>query len=149
MTTTVARSICLAALLCLGLERPVAVSGPDSLSPRVPHDPRPQEAKATSKAAPKAAAVPRAKALELFAATCAACHGPEGAGTPLSPDMAFKNRKWKHGSRAQDVVATITNGVPATAMLPFKGRLTPAEINALAALVRSFDKSLKPTGGKR
>ena len=67
-------------------------------------------------------------------------------------DLAFKDRgKWKHGSRPQDIVATITNGVPATAMLPFKGRLTPAEINALAALVRSFDKTLKPAGagGKR
>jgi hypothetical protein len=36
-------------------------------------------------------------------------------------------------------------------MLPFKGRLAPAEINALASLVRSFDKTLKPAGagGKR
>ncbi len=103
-----------------------------------------------AKAAAKGAAVPRAKALELFAANCAICHGPEGNGTPLSPDMAFRNRgTWKHGSRPQDVLATITNGVPATAMLPFKGRLTPAEISALAALVRSFDKTLKPSGGKR
>jgi mono/diheme cytochrome c family protein len=139
MTTSVVRSVCLAALLCLGAAE--YAESADSTS-------RPSSAQA-AKAAPKGATVPRAKALELFAATCAACHGPEGAGTPLSPDMAFKNRKWKHGSRPQDIVATITNGVPATAMLPFKGRLTPAEINALAALVRSFDTSLKPGGGKR
>jgi mono/diheme cytochrome c family protein len=147
--TLVFRSACVAALLCLGMLRPVAAEAdprippgpPSPASPRIPRTPRPQ--------APKAAAVPRAKALELFAANCAMCHGPEGAGTPISPDMAFKNRKWKHGSRQQDVVATITNGVPATPMLPFKGRLSPAEINALASLVRSFDKSLKPAGGKR
>jgi mono/diheme cytochrome c family protein len=102
--------------------------------------------------AAKSAPVTRAKATELFAANCQICHGPDGTGTPLAKDMAFAGRgKWKHGSRPQDIVATITNGVPATPMLPFKGRLTPAEINALASLVRSFDKTLKPasTGGKR
>ena len=102
--------------------------------------------------ASKAAPVTKAKATELFAANCQICHGPGGTGTPLMKDLAFTNRgKWKHGSRAQDIVATITNGVPATPMLPFKGRLTPAEITALASLVRSFDKTLKPaaTGGKR
>jgi mono/diheme cytochrome c family protein len=96
--------------------------------------------------------VARAKAAELFATHCQICHGPNGTGTPLMKDLAFTNRgKWKHGSRLADVVATITNGVPATPMLPFKGRLTPAEINALASLVRSFDKTLKPAdaGGKR
>jgi hypothetical protein len=46
----------------------------------------------------------------------------------------------------QDIVATITNGAPGTAMLPFNGRLTPAEISALASLVRSFDTTLKPAG---
>jgi mono/diheme cytochrome c family protein len=100
---------------------------------------------------PNAAPVTRAKATELFATHCQICHGPEGTGTPLMKELAFTNRgKWKHGSRVQDVVKTITNGVPATPMLPFKGRLTPAEINALASLVRSFDKTLKPagTGGK-
>ena len=102
--------------------------------------------------APKTAPVARAKATELFAANCQICHGPGGTGTPLMKDLAFTNRgKWKHGSRPQDIVATITNGVPATPMLPFKGRLAPAEINALASLVRSFDKTLKPAGagGKR
>jgi mono/diheme cytochrome c family protein len=102
--------------------------------------------------APKPAPVTKARAAELFAANCQICHGPDGQGTPLAKDMAFAGRgKWKHGSSLANVVATITNGVPATPMLPFKGRLTPAEINALASLVRSFDKTLKPgsTGGKR
>jgi mono/diheme cytochrome c family protein len=67
----------------------------------------------------------------------------------MTKDLAFVARgKWKHGSSAPAVAATITNGVPATPMLPFKGRLTPAEINALAALVRSYDKTLKPAAAK-
>jgi len=102
--------------------------------------------------AAKAAVVSRAKATELYKTNCSVCHGPAGVGTPLMKDLAFKGRgKWKHGNRPADVVKTITNGVPATAMMPFKGRLTPAEINALASLVRSFDKTTKPaaTGAKR
>lgn len=84
-------------------------------------------------------AVPRTKALELFTANCQPCHGPDGKGTPAFKDLAFVGRtKWKHGSTQADVVNTITNGAPGTAMLPFKGRLSSAEISALASLVRSF-----------
>jgi mono/diheme cytochrome c family protein len=102
---------------------------------------------AHAQAGAKTGPVTRAQAVELFTTNCSICHGPEGAGTPLMKDLAFKNRgKWKHGSRPQDIVATTTNGAPATAMLPFNGRLTPADINPLASLVRSFDKTLKPAG---
>ena len=94
----------------------------------------------------KAAAVPRAKAVELYTTNCQICHGPEGKGTPVVQGSAFAGRKWKHGTTPKEIEATITNGVPATLMLPFKGRLKPEEITALAALVRSFDKTLKPAG---
>jgi mono/diheme cytochrome c family protein len=92
----------------------------------------------------KPAPVPRAKAVELYEANCQVCHGPGGAGTPLTKDLSFVGRKWKHGKRQQDVVKTITEGVTGTPMLPFKGRLSPAEISALASLVRSYDRPLKP-----
>ena len=39
--------------------------------------------------------------------------------------------------------ATITNGVPGTAMVAFKEQLSSAEISALAKFVRKFDKKLK------
>jgi mono/diheme cytochrome c family protein len=97
----------------------------------------------------KTAEVPKAKAVELYAANCQVCHGPSGTGTPLVAGSAFVGRKWKHGSRPQDVVTTITNGVPGTMMLPFKDRLSPGEIAALASLVRSYDKALKPAGAKK
>lgn len=85
------------------------------------------------------AAVSRAKALHVFESTCQPCHGPNGQGVPAFKDLAFVGRtKWKHGNAQTDVVKTITNGVPGTPMLPFKGRLSPAEISGLALLVRSF-----------
>jgi len=94
----------------------------------------------------KEAAVPRAKAVELYTANCQICHGPDGKGTPVVQGSAFVGRSWKHGTTPKEIETTITNGVPSTLMLPFKGRLQPEEITALAALVRSFDKTLKPAG---
>jgi hypothetical protein len=61
--------------------------------------------------------------------------------------MSFVGRDWKHGTRSADMIRVITNGVEATAMMPFNTRLTPSEIEALARYVRSFDKRLKPEKG--
>jgi len=95
-------------------------------------------------------AVPRAKALEIYAATCQPCHGPNGVAPEAMKQQSFAGRgTWKHGSRPPDIVKTITDGVPGTPMLPFKGRLSPEEIAALASLVRSYDKTLKPGAGGR
>ena len=79
-------------------------------------------------------------AAEIYAAKCQSCHMAEG-NSPLEP-MNFVDGKWKHGSKPAQVAAVIADGVPATAMLPFKEQLTPAEIKAVAAYVRAFDKSL-------
>jgi mono/diheme cytochrome c family protein len=97
----------------------------------------------------KQASVPRAKAVEVYTANCQLCHGPRGAGSALMKGLNFNGRVWKHGSRLADIAATITNGVPSTPMLPFRDRLTPAQIDALAALVRSYDTSLKPASAAR
>lgn len=97
----------------------------------------------------KPAPITKAQAVVLFNTHCQICHGAEGTGSPLVPGSAFVGRKWKHGTTPQAIVKTITEGVPQTAMLPFKGRLTPEEMAALAALVRSYDKRLKPVPAKK
>jgi mono/diheme cytochrome c family protein len=94
-------------------------------------------------------AVPQERAQELYTANCQSCHGPAGKGSPIIKGSAFVKRTWKHGTREEDMVKTITDGVPGTMMLPFKERLKPEEIAALASLVRSFDKTLKPAGVKK
>jgi len=89
------------------------------------------------------------RAESLYRANCQICHGPNGTGSPVMQGLAFKNRKWKHGGTQAAVVKTITNGVQGTVMQSFKDRLSPAEIGALAVLVRSFDPSMKPAPVKK
>ena len=96
----------------------------------------------------KPAPITKAQSVVLYNTNCQICHGAGGTGSPLMAGSAFVGRKWKHGTTPQAIVNTITNGVPQTAMLPFKGRLSPAEISALATLVRSYDKKLKPAAKK-
>ena len=92
--------------------------------------------------APAKPAAGKVDALELYQAKCQACHMADG-NSQLMPNMSFADGIWKNGSTLKDVETTITNGVPATAMVAFKEQLTPAEITALAKFVRKFDKKLK------
>jgi len=89
--------------------------------------------------------LPQAKppdALARYKLHCQMCHGANG-NAPM-PEMAFVERDWKHGTSSADMAKIITNGVAGTPMMPFKNKLKPEQITALAKLVRSFDKRLKP-----
>jgi mono/diheme cytochrome c family protein len=90
-------------------------------------------AAATEKAPPVA---------EVYKTHCQSCHMADG-DSPLEP-LNFVDGLWKHGSTPTKVAGVIAEGVPGTAMLPFNAKLTPAQVRALAAYVRAFDKSLKP-----
>jgi len=81
-------------------------------------------------------------AAALYGRMCQACHGKDGK--TVMPDMSFVGRTWKHGTKTADMIKVITEGVPGTAMMPFRGRLTETEIRDLARYVRSLDKTLKP-----
>jgi mono/diheme cytochrome c family protein len=79
-------------------------------------------------------------AAALYKAKCAMCHGPAG-NSPVQ-NMSFVDGKWQHGSSPKEVAKVIRDGVPRTAMLPFKKQLSEAEVEALAEYVRAFDKAL-------
>ena len=79
---------------------------------------------------------------ELYGSMCQACHGPDGK-SPMK-EMAFVAREWTHGTKTADMIKVITNGVPGTVMMPFKGRLTEEQIRDLARYVRALDKKLPP-----
>ena len=85
---------------------------------------------------------------EVYKTKCQVCHLADG-NSPLEP-MNFVDGKWKNGSKPAEVEKIIAEGVPATAMLPFKEQLSAAEITQLAAYVRTFDPALKaPAKGKK
>ena len=78
---------------------------------------------------------------ELYKQACQACHMADG-NAALEP-MNFADGKWRHGTTVKELSKVISDGVPGTAMMPFKTRFTQEEIVALAKYVRTFDKSLK------
>jgi mono/diheme cytochrome c family protein len=90
-----------------------------------------------------AAAVPQKArpTTEVYKTYCQACHMADG-NSVLEP-MNFADGVWKHGNTPEKVAGVIANGVPGSAMLPFKAKLNPAEVRALAEYVRAFDPALK------
>lgn len=91
-----------------------------------------------------------AKARETFTTRCAPCHGPAAQGI-VGPNLT--DEYWLHGGRPGDIVKTITDGVPDKGMIPWKGQLSPQEIQALAAwigtLAGSNPANPKPPQGER
>src|SRR5207247_19193 len=92
--------------------------------------------------AKKATAPAAVDAKALYEAKCQVCHMADG-NSQVMPNMSFADGVWVHGSTLKAVEATISNGVPGTAMVAWKEQLSPAEIAALAKYVRKFDKKLR------
>jgi glucose/arabinose dehydrogenase/cytochrome c5 len=77
---------------------------------------------------------------QVASAPCEGCHGSNGAGSPLGPDLTSGKWLWGDGSLAA-ITKTITEGVPrpkkyGTPMPPMGGaQLSPDEVSAVAAYV--------------
>lgn len=89
----------------------------------------------------RAHAQDKVDAATLYKQHCVLCHAADGASK--LPNASFTDGVWKQGSSAKEVQSSITNGVKGTVMVAFSAKLKPAEIEALAAHVRAFDKKLK------
>jgi mono/diheme cytochrome c family protein len=77
---------------------------------------------------------------EVASAPCAGCHGTDGRGSPLGPDLTSGKWLWGDGSLGA-IAHTIASGVPqpknyGAPMPPMGGaELSPAELSAVAAYV--------------
>jgi len=79
----------------------------------------------------------------IGSAPCSGCHGTDGSGTPLGPDLTSGKYLWSDGSVA-GITKTITDGVPKpknhTGVMPPMGgaQLTPDQVKAVAAYVAAL-----------
>lgn len=84
---------------------------------------------------------------EVFTTTCVACHNADMTGK-IGPNLI--DTKWIHGGEFENVVNTITNGVPAKGMPTWGPILGPKKVAAVASFVLSKNTgqpSNDPYGG--
>ena len=75
-----------------------------------------------------------ASGASVFAQNCAACHGENAQGGPVGPTLVSAEMKAKGDD---DYRQAITNGVAATAMPAWGGRLSTQDIEDVIAFLRS------------
>lgn len=80
----------------------------------------------------------------IFKANCVGCHGDDMRGK-IGPNLL--DTVWIHGGRPQDILHTITVGVPAKGMITWGPILGPEKIAQVAAFV--VERNREATGGKR
>jgi mono/diheme cytochrome c family protein len=99
---------------------------------------------------PKKGGGPSDRAYQVFASTCAQCHGDRGRGDgPVGETLNPKPRnytdpKWQASVSDDEIRAIITKGGQAVgksaSMPPFGGRLDRQTIDGLVQIIRSFGK---------
>ncbi len=77
----------------------------------------------------------------IFTANCAPCHGQAGEGG-IGPNLT--DRYWLHGGKPEQIVNTITQGVPAKGMVAWGPILGSSQIVKAAAFVVSLQGSNPP-----
>lgn len=95
----------------------------------------------------------------VYAQRCAVCHGPDGKGNgPAAPSMFprprdFSSGVFKYKSTAagdpptdEDLLRTVRDGLPASAMPYFAGLLSEEELAAVVQQVKSFSPAFSHPG---
>ena len=81
---------------------------------------------------------------KVFADNCAACHGADGKGVAAMKTPDFTNPAVQAALTEAFVIKTIREGKPGTAMPAWDGKLSEAEITAVAVFVKSLGQGKKP-----
>lgn len=74
---------------------------------------------------------------QLFASSCARCHGPEGQGSQRAPSLNVSG--FLSSTTDLAIQQIISLGVPGTSMPAWGDRLTDAEILAIVGFIRSWE----------
>ncbi|MEZ4319933.1 MAG: c-type cytochrome [Myxococcota bacterium] len=77
---------------------------------------------------------PAAAGARIYQTNCAACHGPEMKGL-VGPNLT--DSEWIHGGELDQIIATITNGVPEKGMVSWGPILGAEQIEVVARYVHS------------
>ena len=82
---------------------------------------------------------PKDPAERVWVKRCESCHGADGRGRTKfaegRPYADLRDASWKHGSDLESMKRLISEGDAKSPMPPFKGRLTPEEIDLVARYV--------------
>jgi cytochrome c oxidase cbb3-type subunit III len=78
---------------------------------------------------------------QIFATkTCTTCHGPDGGGNAIGPNLS--DEYWIHGNKPEQLYQVVKNGVLAKGMTPFKGQLTENQIvQVLSYVLQKIQRS--------
>ena len=82
----------------------------------------------------------------LFRQECVFCHGVSARGGMRGPDLT--TGAWSHGGSDEELAATITDGVPGTAM-PAHAHLKEEEIGQIIAYLRTLQQPVDPVPRRR
>jgi mono/diheme cytochrome c family protein len=111
-------------------------------------DPPPTSAEAAAHLVPAHSSSPDVKpGAKIFADNCANCHGQGGKGVAALKTPDFTNPAVQAVLSDAAVTKVIREGKPGTEMPAWGGKLSDAEINAVAAFVKSLGPGKKPEAG--
>lgn len=78
---------------------------------------------------------------EIYDRNCAACHGQKGEGM-VGPNLT--DEYWIHGGSISDIFIVIRDGVPEKGMLPWRGLLSPSQMQDVSSYVLSLEGTNPP-----
>ena len=78
----------------------------------------------------------------IFQANCVACHGADGGGNAIGPNLT--DQYWIHGGDIKDLFRTIKYGVPEKGMISWQAQLRPTEMQRVASYILTFQGTNPP-----
>ena len=88
-------------------------------------------------------AAKKAEGAGIFREKCSMCHGINGKGYAAIKTPDFTDPKWQAAHTEKELLSAIENGVPGTAMVSFKGKLSAQQMQAVLMYIRSLGAGKK------